>query len=103
MKRLKDNSIYLSALSETPTVTQRQALIKTANREQILAIAEIVLNALQGNIKLSAEDIKGIKPYSNHLRKVGSSSRVKWTERKAAAVKAGKAISFILKRLLEKQ
>ena len=99
MSRVDDNIHFLRFIASTPTVKQRQCVLRTASKEQILALTEIVLNLLNGNIDVSDDTLKILKAYRKHLRKVGAEKKKKisWNKRKESAVKAAKAISMLLK------
>ena len=99
MSRVKDNIHFLRFIASTPTVKQRQSVLRTASKEQIFSLAEIILNLLQGNLDVSNDTLKVLRSYRKHLRKVATpeKSKVSWTKRKEAVVKSAKAISLLLK------
>ena len=103
MKRQEENKIFLLSIAHSPTVSQRQALIRTANKEQTLALAEVILNTLQGKIKFPKVDLEKLKPYKKHLRKAASTAKSKWTERKASTLRAGKVVQHILHNFYQNQ
>ena len=67
--------------------------MKYATRGQILAIAEIVANYLQGNIKL--ENLSNFHLYvkkRKFFRILGNRGRKSWVKRKQAALDLGKVL-----------
>lgn len=51
---------------------QQKALIKTASRQQLLALKEIVVNLLQGNVPLSPNQKDSLKKYKRALRHIAN-------------------------------
>ena len=99
MSDVEENIHFLRLLATTPAVKQRQALLRTSTRHQILALAEIVLNVLRGKVNVSSETLKVLKSYKKTLRKLATEGKrdITWLKRREAAVKAAKAISTLLK------
>ena len=100
MKRVNENKDYLHLLAWTPSRPQRQALFRTATKEQVLALSEILLNFLAGNIELSDTELKKLKLYKKEIRKAGTNKKIKWQQRKTAMIKVGKAIQSIVKAVI---
>ena len=101
MKRINENGIFLSMIAHSPSVAQRQALLKTATQSQILSIAEAVLNTLKGNVLLPDYTLKTLKPYKKDLRRVGTQRKVNWKDRRKTVIKIGKAIQAISQQLFK--
>ena len=99
MSKVKDNIHFLRFIASASTVKQRQSVLRTASKEQVFAIAEVVANLLEGNIPISDAALKVIRIYRKHLRRLGTNERNKlsWIKRKESAVKASKAIAILLK------
>lgn len=66
MKKLKQNYNFLHVLSRS-SPTQKRALLRVANKRQILSLCEICLNVLSGTIPCN---VKKLRKYRNLLRKV---------------------------------
>lgn len=48
----------------------RNAIIKSANKDEIFAICECILNVMNGNIKLNEVDYNKLKTYKNTFKKL---------------------------------
>lgn len=70
MKKLKQNYHFLNILSRS-SPAQKRALLRTANKGQILSLCEICLNVLSGNIPVP---VKKLQKYRNALRRVAKKS-----------------------------
>lgn len=77
MKSLKKNYHLLHVLSKA-TPTQRRAILKTANKNQIDCLCELCLNALEGNLKVN---VQKLTKYRTTLRKIAKKPK-KFEERK---------------------
>ena len=98
MSKVKDNIHFLRLIASTPSIKQRQTLLRTATKDQVFTLSEIVLNLLKGNIKVSDNTLKVLKSYRKPLRKVARGrQKLSLVKRKEATVKAAKAISLLLK------
>ena len=93
--------IFLQFLAVAVTHRQRKALLQTANRGQILALAELVLNLLQGNHSISEQNVKILSRYKSSLRTLGTRSRIGWEKRKAAALKCVRVLGTVVKHLYD--
>ena len=100
--RLDRNYQFLIFIADPPTVKQRQAVIKIATQDQVLAVSEIILNTLSGNIPLSPQSVKDLTPYKKDLRRAGSKKNTNWKSRRSLLVKMGKAVSLLVSTALEK-
>ena len=65
---------FLKSLTKTKSSKKRRQLLKAALTEELLAIVEICLNILKGNLKLFARQKRRLIPYVDFLR---SMSRVR--------------------------
>ena len=99
--RFNRNIQFLQFIAKPPSRKQRQSMIKSATQDQVLAICEIVLNALEGNIDLTPTDIKTISVYKKDLRRAGTRKRTPWTSRRAILLKIGKVVSYIVEKSLK--
>ena len=65
--RIKSNINYLKLLLNSNNRLQK-SLIQNASKEQIYSLCEIILNILNGNIKLSDEEFKKLDKKKKLLR-----------------------------------
>ena len=61
---------FLTVLSNSKTKRRRDTLIDIATKSEILAILEIVLNLLQGHIRIPPKQLAKLKHHQNHLRQI---------------------------------
>ena len=100
--RIQRNEVFLNFIATPPTVKQRQAILRIATDDQVLALAEIVVNTLAGNIQLSSKETENLNVYKKDLRRVGSVvKKIPWKSRRSIIVKMGKVISLITKKALQ--
>lgn len=101
MSSIEEHLHFLRLLATTPTLKQRQVLLRTSTRQQIFAIAEIVLNVLKGKVSVSPDTLRTLKAYRKTLRKLATEGKrsITWLKRREAAVKSAKAISILMKDL----
>lgn len=69
---------------------QRRDLLQRANFNLIKAIDECIENVLNGNVKLNPTQLKKLKKYKNHLRKVKRSCE-RWSSKKKVIIQSGGA------------
>lgn len=101
MDRVNRNLHFIRLLSTVNTPRQRQNLIKLAHRDQILALGELVLNFLLGNIKVESKVNKSLYyRYRRLLRVLGFDGRISWNKRKQAALSLGKTLVLLLQDIL---
>ena len=65
---------FINFLLKTKIRSQRRAVIKSANKHQIKALAEIVANTLGGSIPVSPAGRKQLRPFKTVLRKISHKS-----------------------------
>lgn len=65
--RLERNLDFLKLLTKVKP-KQRQAIIKTSDRDLVLCLCECVLNLLEGNLKITPSQLEKLKRYKNPLR-----------------------------------
>ena len=76
MQRVKRNAKFIQLLTDSKfSPAQCKTLIKTASKDQILTLAEILVNLLQGHLKVSAQQTSELSKYKRFLRKVGQEGR----------------------------
>lgn len=93
MKRLKQNYSFLRVLSHS-SPTQKRALLRTANKGQILALCEVCLNVLSGNVPCQ---VKKLHKYRNILRKVAKKSTKLAQKKKIFINQSGGFLPLILR------
>ena len=67
--KLKQNLPLLRILQKSK-VTERKAILKSADKELLLSICEWIDNILQGNVKLKPEHLRKLKRHASILRKL---------------------------------
>jgi hypothetical protein len=72
----------------------RKAIIASADQKLVTALAEIVLNLLAGNIKISEKDHSDLKKYKYVLRQLIQNKNV--VKRKKILVQQGGFLQFLL-------
>ena len=65
---------FINFLLKTKIRNQRRAVIKSADKHQIKALAEIVANTLGGSIPVSPDGRKQLRPFKTVLRKISHKS-----------------------------
>ena len=75
---------------------QRKALLKQLNREQVHCIAEIALNLLRGNIKISPGTKSKLKRYRKELRSLAC-PKTNFQKKKKILVQKGGFLGLLLK------
>ena len=63
---VKKNILFIRFLSETDD-KQRDALLKTINKDQMEVLRQIVRNVLEGGLVLTNQGIKELRHYENKL------------------------------------
>ena len=63
---------FLKAITSAANKNRRNALIKHANKDQVNAVSEIVLNLLKNNVPVTPVTMARLRPYKQTLRKVGN-------------------------------
>ena len=98
MSRLNEYKYFINFLQKTKSSQQRKYVLKYATRGQILSIAEIVANYLEGNIQLT--NLNNFRIYVKRrklFRVLGHRGRKSWVKRKQAALELGKVlVKFLL-------
>ena len=70
MERIHGQKPFLKAMTSAANRNRRNTLIKHANKEQVNAVSEIVLNLLKNNVPLTPVTMARLKPYKQTLRKL---------------------------------
>ena len=74
MDRIRGQKTFLKAITAAAHRNARKDLIKHANKDQINAISEIVLNLLKNNVPVSPVTMARLRPYKYVLRQIGNRS-----------------------------
>lgn len=69
-QRIQDNSDFLKKLARTKSAKKRKRILKRADTNQLLAIAEICLNIVSSRFKLTTRQKKRLLPYADFVRRV---------------------------------
>lgn len=93
MKSLKRNYHFLHVLSKS-SPTQRKALLRTANKDQILSLCEVCLNVLAGNIPIQK---KNLYKYRHAIRKLVSRSTNVMKKKRLLTNQTGGFLPLILR------
>lgn len=96
--RLKKNRHFLHALLGAKS-SMRKAILQNAEPDLIKTVAEIVLNLLHGNIKLSKNHRSGLIKYKSCLRKIGRSDG-NLAQKRKVLVQSGGFLPILLSSLL---
>lgn len=93
MSRFDENKHMLIALSKCKTKL-RNSIISNADKETIFSICECILNVMNGNIKLSEDDYKKLKPYRHTFKRLLNKSNLK--TKKKILIQKGGFLQFLL-------
>ena len=97
MSKFLFNSLpYLGFVTEIASNAQRTAILKQATRDQTLAIAEILLNLLAGNIHVADYKIQALKSHKAVFRNIINNDKNEWRKSRNLIARNGKAISQVL-------
>ena len=72
MERIHGQKPFLKAMTSAANRNRRSTLIKHANKDQVNAVSEIVLNLLKNNVPLTSVTMARLKPYKQTLIKIGN-------------------------------
>ena len=81
MKRVKRQWPFLQSLLNTAQHNVRREMLQYANKDQINALSEVVLNALQHNIPLKPDAVARLRKHKRVLRKLAD-RHINFTTRK---------------------
>jgi hypothetical protein len=70
-KRLQQNITYIDVLAKAKP-SQRKAILETADNELILCLCECILNIINGNIPLKAQELSKLIKHKTNLRHLAS-------------------------------
>lgn len=72
----------------------RKAIIKNGDKELIFSICECILNSLNGNLKLSHDNLKSLEPYRYTLRNLIKKSNI--NSKKKLLIQRGGFLNILL-------
>lgn len=93
-KRFRRNIPLLHTLHKT-SPRKRQKMIDTLSDDTINALCDCACNIKSGNVPLSAQQFKSLKPYHKLLKLLSSKSASQKKKRKA--LQSGGFLGFLLK------
>jgi len=93
-----DNGKFLNLLAKTRSDKKRRRILKQANSQQLLSIAEICLNIVKRRYKLTTRQRKRLLPYAEFVRRM-SRARTEKGARKIISQK-GSGVGGVLAALL---
>lgn len=98
MNRVKENLYFITTLLNSTSPKQRKNLLKYASKDQILALSEIVINFLNGNVTVANDsNFTRFQKYKKLFRIIGSEKKISWHKRQQALIKLGKILVIFLK------
>ena len=71
IQRLRRQRPFLESILQESNRFKRQALLQHANKDQINAVSEMVLNLLKNNIPVKPQTLRTLQRHKNVLREVG--------------------------------
>lgn len=92
---ISENSEFLQKLAKTKSNKKKNALVISANSEQILSILEICANILRSNFTLSLSQRKRLAQHADFYRSLAR-SRSEKTARKRIQEGSGAAVATLL-------
>ena len=95
---IMDNKDFLNLLARSKSDSKRHRMLKHANSQQLLAIAEICLNIVKARYQLTTRQRKRLLPYAEFVRRM-SRARSERGARKVISQK-GSGIGGVLTALL---
>jgi len=93
-----ENGKFLSLLAKTKSEKKRRRMLKLANSQNLLAIAEICLNIVKARYKLTTRQRKRLLPYAGFVRQM-SRARSELGARKLL-IQKGSGVGGVLAALL---
>ena len=71
MDRIRRQKMFLKTITSAANRNARKALIKHANKDQVNAVSEIVMNLLK-NVPVTPITMASLRPYKQILRQIGN-------------------------------
>ena len=72
---IMDNKDFLNLLARSKSDSKRHRMLKQANSQQLLAIAEICLNIVKARYQLTTRQRKRLLPYAEFVRRMSRARR----------------------------
>lgn len=91
--RIRANQAFLHLLARS-TGERRRSLLKHATKEELMALFEICLNLLRGNLNIKGKDYEKLKRQRHLIRKLAD-KRVKINEKKKIVNQKGGFVSTL--------
>ena len=101
--RAAKEQAFLQYLGAAKTHKQRKVTVAAATRGQILALAELVVNILNGIITVPENLVKILARYKRHLRVLGARSNTDWKKRRQAVLKSVRVLGNIVSQILNQR
>lgn len=70
MSRMKRQRPFLQSILREAKQKERKAMLDYANKDQINAVSELVMNVLHHNVSVSPHVIEGLRPHKKALREL---------------------------------
>lgn len=70
MSRMKRQRPFLQSILREAKQKERKAMVDYANKDQINAVSELVMNVLHKNVPISPHVIRELTPHKNALREL---------------------------------
>ena len=67
---MKRQRPFLQSILREAKQKERKAMVDYANKDQINAVSELVMNVLHHNVPVSSHVIRGLKPHKEALREL---------------------------------
>jgi len=93
-----ENGKFLSLLSKTKSEKKRRRMLKLANSQNLLAIAEICLNIVKARYKLTTRQRKRLLPYAGFVRQMSRARSEKGARK--LLIQKGSGVGGVLAALL---
>ena len=72
MERIRRQKTFLKAITSAANRNARKALIKHANKDQVNAVSEIVMNLLKNKVPVTPVTMARLRPYKRILKQIGN-------------------------------
>ena len=70
MDRMRRQKPFLESILREANNHKRKVMLEYANKDQINAVSELVLNTLKKRVPVSSATAQGLKPYKHTLRRL---------------------------------
>ena len=72
MDRIRRQKTFLKTITNVTNRNMRKDLLKHANKDQVNAVSEIVLNVFKNKVPVSPITMAKLRPFKQTLRKIGN-------------------------------